>query len=138
MTTGKAQPFRMRIEGAKVQEFARATGYPSEDARDCSPPTFLITQVFWKSELNDAIVHGDDLPRTLHASEEFEFVGPPPPPGTALTGQSSIAVVTRKTGRRGGDLFFTEVLTEFVDDTGALVVRNRSTTVVTSAPPRGK
>jgi len=139
-----APPFVFPIELGKVKEFATATGssHPDYFATDTPvvPPTFLISGLmFWGYTLDyprDSAFARVDLDRSmlLHAEEEFEFPGEPPIAGQKLTAQSRISEVTRKQGRRGGDLLFVVTETEFRDLSGRLVARNRNTVVKTEKP----
>lgn len=133
-------PFTMDVERGKIHEFARATysanpAYLDGDHPVC-PPTFLTNTMFWQ--------HGDANPwskveldqrRGLHAEQEYVFHGPPPRAGTRLTCQSRIEEIFVKEGRRGGQLTFAVMVTEFRDESGALVAEARLTGVETARPP---
>lgn len=133
-------PFEMDIERGKIREFARATGstnpaYLDGDA-PVIPPTFLTTAFFWQ--------HGDadpwpaaelDQQRGLHAEQEYTFFGPPPRAGQRLVGTSRIDEIFTKAGRRGGELTFVTMVTEFRDETGRLVAQAKLTGVETAQPP---
>jgi hypothetical protein len=133
--------FAFPVEVSKVREFATATGssHPDYFATETPvvPPTFLISGLmFWGFTLDyprDSAFAQLDLDRSmlLHAEEEFEFFGEPPRVGQKLTAQSRISEVSRKQGRRGGDLLFVVTETEFRDLSGRLVARNRNTVVKT-------
>ncbi|MBA3743122.1 MaoC family dehydratase N-terminal domain-containing protein [Sporichthya sp.] len=133
------KPFTLVVEQGKVNEFTRAVALPGRDGprehADLSPPTFLMSAAFWCGPENLAITHDERFDRTLHAGVEFVFEGPPPAPGTRLTGQARLGAVTEKAGRRGGRMEFTDEVVDYVDDSGALVVRYTSTTVVVEKPP---
>ena len=132
------EPFEMEIERGKIREFARATfsADPSylDDPAPVVPPTFLTTMGFWSSADADpwAAVRMDQS-RGLHAEQEYVFHGPPPRAGTRLTATSRIESVTSKPGRRGGELTFVVMVTEFRDPSGALVAEARLTGVETEA-----
>ena len=74
-----------------------------------------------------------DQSRGLHAEQEFVFHGPPPRAGASLTAQSRIAEIETKPGRRGGELTFVVMVTEFRDASGRLVATSKLTGVETSS-----
>jgi hypothetical protein len=140
-STGK--PFRIVVEEGKVREFARATksadpAYGTGEAPgSTSPVTFLASSMFWQGPANSpwgeaATLHWE---RILHGEQEFNFTGPPPTPGTVLTGQARIQRVYEKQGKRGGTMTFAEVVTEYRDESGNLVADSRSTVIETSQAP---
>ena len=125
------EPFLMEIERGKIREFARATfsANPSylDDVEPVVPPTFLTTMGFWSGP--DSNPWADvkmDQSRGLHAEQEYVFHGPPPRAGTRLTATSRIESITSKPGRRGGELTFVVMVTEFRDPSGKLVGKARS------------
>lgn len=133
-------PFRVVVEEGKVREFARATDSSHPDhlreGDPVSPLTFLISSVFWQDESTSVWAGiARDYNRILHGEQGFAFHGPPPRAGDVLTGQQRIADVYTKEGKRGGAMEFTEVVTEFTDAAGDLVVEMTSTTIVTSVAP---
>lgn len=138
-TTGTE--FEMDITRGKIREFARATHSDNPDYLEGSgnvcQPTFLMNYMFWQ--------HGDQNPwpaveldqqRGLHAEQEFTFHGEPPRDGTTLTCQSRIADYFTKTGKRGGEMTFVTMITEFRDETGRLVAEAKMTGVETARPPK--
>lgn len=137
-TTGA--PFEMDIERGKIREFARATGstnaaYLSGDA-PVIPPTFLTTAFFWQLEdANPWPAVELDQQRGLHAEQEYTFFGPPPRAGQRLTGTSRIDDMYTKAGRRGGEMTFVVMVTDFRDESGRLVAQARLTGVETAVPP---
>ena len=91
--TGEA--FDLVVERGKVREFARATKSQSPeylaDPVPVSPPTFLVSSVFWAPP--GAARWGDlqlDMRRVLDGGREFVFHGPPPAAGTQLTSLGSV------------------------------------------------
>ena len=131
------EPFDVPLERGKVREFARATfsTNPSylDDPAPVIPPTFLATMAFWSGPGTDPWNHVRmDQSRGLHAEQEFVFHGPPPRAGTTLTATSRIADITTKPGRRGGELTFVTMVTEFRDPEGKLVAEAKLTGVETS------
>ncbi len=137
------KPFRVVVEEGKVREFARATksANPAYLAGDgppaTSPVTFLASSVFWQ-EPEHSPWGGSTLnwERILHGEQEFTFPGPPPATGTVLTAQARIDRVYEKEGKRGGTMTFAEVVTEYRDESGAVVAESRSTVIETSQAPR--
>jgi hypothetical protein len=134
------EPFAMPVELGKIREFARATFAtdPAQLAGDApvSPPTFLMTATFWQDGAADpwpAVAL--DVARGLHAEQEFEFFGEPPRAGARLTGRSTIEEIFTKQSRGGGTLTFAVMVTDFHDETGALVARTRLTGVETAPVP---
>jgi acyl dehydratase len=139
--------YEMDIERGKIREFARAMHAPIaefiEGKNPISPATFLITAAYtWGYSLErprgtvfEQIDH--DLSIPLHAEESFTFHGPLPHAGDRLQCRASLENVWRKQGARGGELTFLTMLTEFRDQSGALVAEERSTTVTTGASPDG-
>jgi hypothetical protein len=129
----------MVVEAGKLREFAAATGsshpaYVCAHA-DSSPPTFLITKRLWQADDDPWADTGLDPARILHAGEEFAFTGPPPGPGTTLTFDSHIEKVFTKRGRRGGELTFAVLCTEYRDEAGALRATSRTTVVQPGQTP---
>jgi hypothetical protein len=132
-------PFRMVIEEGKVREFAAATGSSHPEhltgPTPISPVTFLASARLWQDERNLPWNDVDrDQARVLHGGQEFVFHGPPPRAGTELVGQMRIEDVFEKTGRRGGTMVFTKLVTEFRTTNGELVAVMRSTAIETSRP----
>jgi hypothetical protein len=136
-------PFPMHIEYGKIREFAAATHSANAAYRDGAhpvvPPTFLTTQMFWEDWAGDGanpchLVEMDQR-RGMHAEQEFRFHGEPPRAGTVLTVQSRIGEIVTKQGRRGGELTFATMITEFRDASGRLVAEARMTGVETARAP---
>lgn len=133
-------PFRVVVEEGKVREFAHATGseHPDHlrDGNPVSPITFLISSVLWQDEASSVWAGVDrDWNRILHGEQEVVFHQSPPRAGTELTGKQRIDDVFTKQGRRGGQMEFTKVVTEFRDTAGDLVAEMISTTIVTADAP---
>lgn len=132
--------FRMDIERGKIQEFARATGSANpaylEAEHPVIPPTFLTTAFFWQRGDADPWPAVElDQQRGLHAEQEYTFFGPPPRAGQRLTGVSRIDEIFTKVGRRGGEMTFAVMITEFRDETGRLVAQAKLTGVETAQVP---
>jgi hypothetical protein len=135
-------PFEIDIERGKIREFARATlcDHPAclTGEHPVSPPTFLTTMFFWEEAVEGANPwHRVNMSqeRGMHAEQEYVFYGPPPRAGDRLIARSRIDRIYEKEGRRGGNLTFAVMVTEFRDRTGRLVAEARMTGVETAKPP---
>jgi hypothetical protein len=120
-----------------VREFARATGsrHPEHTAEDgVAPATFLMTAAFWQNKKSSAWPFERDMRRILHAEQEFTYPQGPPPVGAHLTAQSRQESLETKPGRRGGELTFITLLTEYRDESGEVVAEVRQKLVETSKP----
>lgn len=139
--TGVAgKPFTMDVERGKIREFAVATHSKNpaylETEKAVIPPTFLTTTMFWEPLATSPWAAVElDQERGLHAEQEFVFHGPPPRAGTRLTCRSRIEDVYTRQGRRGGEMTFAVMVTEFRDHTGTLVAEARMTGVETAHAP---
>jgi hypothetical protein len=138
-------PFELVVERGKVREFARAVhaldpAYLAVEA-PVIPPTFLTTTFFWQEHVEGAnpwerVAMSQE--RGMHAEQEYVFHGPPPRAGTRLVCKSRIERIYEKTGKRGGQLTFAVMVTEFYDPSGKLVAEARLTGVETEKPPEQK
>lgn len=131
------EPFIIDIERGKIREFARATHSANPDyllaEHPVAPPTFLTTTFFWSTAgSNPWEAVNMDQTRGLHAEQEYVFHGPPPRAGTRLTAQSRITEIYTKQGRRGGEMTFAVMVTEFRDADGRLVAEAKMTGVETA------
>ncbi len=137
----RGEPFQVVVELGKIHEFATATKSANPAYRGApgdtplSPATFLISAAFWHTPQSNPW-HGvqRNMARVLHGEQEFVFHGEPPRAGAVLTGTSRIDRVYEKSGKRGGTMTFTEMVTEFRDQSGTLVAESRSTSIETSQP----
>jgi hypothetical protein len=139
--TGK--PFRVVVEEGKIREFAQATkstnpAYrPVDGVPTVSPVTFLASAAFWATPESSPWAGAErNLARILHGEQEYVFTGRPPGPGAVLTAKSRIDRVYEKQGGRGGTMTFAELVTEFRDESGALVVESRATVIETGKAPQ--
>jgi hypothetical protein len=134
--------FRMVVEEGKIREFAKAVksadpAYLSGPA-PLSPATFLASATFWQDAASSP--WGDRPPpheRLLHGEQTFIFHREPPRAGEVLIGRVRLGEPYFKTGRRGGDLTFTEMTTEFRTESGDLVAEAIATLIITSQAPTG-
>jgi N-terminal half of MaoC dehydratase len=134
-----AAPFTMVVELGKIREFAIATKstnrayFGEPGSAPVSPVTFLASSALWQTDANNPMA-GANLERQLHGEQEYVFHGEPPRAGTVLTGMTRIDRVYAKQGRRGGTMTFTEIVTEYRDAVGRLVVESRAIGIETSKP----
>ncbi|MEZ5773624.1 MAG: MaoC family dehydratase N-terminal domain-containing protein [Hyphomicrobiaceae bacterium] len=135
--------FEVPIERGAIRAFAKSIHAPwpayLEDRRATIPPSFLATaNVAWGYTLErprgTLLVGLDhDLAVPLHAEESYLFHGEPPRAGDLLIARAGLESVVTKQGRRGGDLTFLTLLTEFREPGGRLAAEARSVTVTTTA-----
>lgn len=129
--------FGMTVEAGKVREFARATGAAPEDylaPTAVVPPTFLVSSAFWQPVEMPRLTTllGWDLKRTLHGESEFRFLRPVRV-GTRLSVSARVESIREKTGKRGGRMTMATLVTEFVDDDGALLAQMINTAIQTGS-----
>jgi hypothetical protein len=137
--TGYGRPFTIPLELGKLREFATATKarstYWFDEPNATIPPTFLATMLFWAHEDSlPYIQQGFAAERVLHGGREYTFHGEPPRIGDVLTARQRIEETYTKEGRRGGPMRFVIALTEFLDESGTVVVEMRNTTIETGRP----
>lgn len=133
--------YEFPIERSKVYEFARAV--KSENPVHAGPtptipPTMLTSaRMIWEpAEQSGFRELNFDRARILHGEEEYVFHGPPPRAGQVLTCATRVTNRYEKPGKRGGQMRFGTVVTEFRDETGRLVAEQHSTIVETARPPQ--
>ncbi|MGH7857446.1 MAG: MaoC family dehydratase N-terminal domain-containing protein [Candidatus Binatia bacterium] len=135
------KPSTMRVELGKVREFARAIkddnpiyfdeAHAEKEAGGVvAPLTFTMTQAFW-DEPGNRIDLGLDMRRVLHGSQEFEYVRPVHA-GDRLTAQGRISDVYKKPGKRGGEMTFVVLETEYKNQRGEVTLYSRSTIIETA------
>ncbi|WFR72878.1 MaoC family dehydratase N-terminal domain-containing protein [Prescottella defluvii] len=135
----EGKTYDLDVERGKIREFAVATYSTNPDYLEredaVAPPTFLTVTNFWQPPNGNAWKALEfDGKRGLHAEQQYEFFGPPPKAGTRLRCTSRITDVYTKQGRRGGELTFAVMVTDFVDSAGTLVARATMTGVETARP----
>ena len=144
------------VESGHVMQFARAVGETDarflaamHGRRDGIPttPTFLAASAHYDPDWplrpqpgqpwsGSGRGDGTPLPGTedggtaLHAEQHYEF-HQPVVSGMTLTSSTHTGKEWTKAGRRGGNLHFSEMITEFRDVSGGLVVTVRSVGVRT-------
>lgn len=135
------ETFVLDVERGKIREFARAirSTHPAYVEREVpvSPPTFLTVTRLWQPASADPWAAAEvDGRRLLHAEQQYEFFGPPPSAGARLHCTSRIEDMYTKQGRKGGELTFIVMVTDFVDEQGELVARATLTGVETARPAK--
>lgn len=130
--------FEVCLERGKIREFTAAMqsenpAYQGEHA--VIPPTFLTTAAQWAPPGARA-QHGFERARLLHGEQEYIFHGPLPRACEVLQAREYVAQRYEKEGKRGGTMRFAVLVTEFRDDSGALVAEARSTLIERAASPR--
>ncbi|RHW28549.1 dehydratase [Nocardioides immobilis] len=127
-------PFEVLVERGKIREFAAAmqsdnAAYQGRDA--IVPPTFLTTATTWAPP-GSRVVVGFDRRRLLHGEQEYIFHGPLPRAGDTLIAQERLVERYAKPGKRGGEMHFAIVVTEFRSPAGDLVAEARGTFIQTA------
>jgi hypothetical protein len=134
---GVGTPFEVLIERGKIREFAAAMQSDNEAYQGVGaivPPTFLTTATTWAPS-GSRVVVGFDRRRLLHGEQEYVFHGPLPCAGDTLIAQERLVDRYAKPGKRGGEMHFAVVVTEFHSPAGDLVAEARATFIQTA--PKG-
>jgi hypothetical protein len=129
------QPWEMVIEQGKIREFAAAMqsdnpAYQGPDA--IIPPTFLVNAAHWAPP-GVRVAVGFDRRRLLHGEQEYTFHGAPPKVGDVLIAQERLIDRYEKPGKRGGQMRFAVVVTEYRNRTGDLVAEAKATFIERAA-----
>ncbi|HEV7469222.1 MAG: hypothetical protein JWP64_862 [Pseudonocardia sp.] len=129
--------FEVVVERGKIAEFAAAMqsedpAYRGPDA--IVPPTFLASAALWRPD-EARVEVGFDRRRLLHGEQEYVFHGPPPRAGQELRAVERVEDRYSKPGKRGGEMNFCVVVTEFRDLDGVLVAEARGTFIERAAAP---
>ena len=139
----------LRVETGKVAEFARATRdddpvYRDPDAAaergfEAVPAPLTFTRVAAFPRYRPAALDnrlGFDLglePVVIHGEQAYEY-DRPVRVGDVLHGETTLAEVYRREGRRGGTMTFVEYETAYYDQGGERVLTERSTAIETGQP----
>lgn len=117
------------VERGKVREFLLAIGddnaaYGGDDPP--LPPTFPTVFAFWGGfKMDEALKElGIEMWNVLHAEQEYEYLLPIHV-GETVTGQMRIADVYTR-----GQLQFMELATEYKNQTGDMVLKERALVIV--------
>lgn len=119
------------IDPARVEEFVLAVGVEPEPGwtprpGSSVPPGFLMYVTTYGAEaIHDALEL--DMQRTVYGGTGLELLGEVRV-GDELTVRPHVSAITEKTGSRGR-LLIVELTLDYVDAAGAVVARERSTTV---------
>ncbi|MBM4496145.1 dehydratase [Rhodococcus hoagii] len=138
MRRSRGRTVRPRRRGGKVREFARAT-------HSTTPTTSNVRARSPRRRSSPPHCTGSrrrETPGRLWNSTASVVCTPssstsssaPPKAGTRLRCTSRITDVYTKQGRRGGEMTFAVMVTDFVDSTGTLVARATMTGVETARP----
>lgn len=133
---------RFPVDRSKLAELARAFGdddpvwHDREAARAAGfdgvpvPPTMTVIADHWRAGGATAMVDalGADLNRLLHGEAAWEYLRPLRA-GDELTATQRVESVTTREGKRGGQMTLVALVTEYTDDTGALVARRKDTII---------
>lgn len=126
-------PYSLTVERGKVRELLLAIGddnpaYQGDDSP--LPPTFPAVLAFWGAGgLEDALKQIDvDIWNVLHAEQEYEYLAPIHI-GDTVTGTTHIADISAR-GSGENAMEFVEFVTEYVNQHGAPVVRDRALIIV--------
>jgi len=133
----KSKPARNVIEAGAIRRFAEAIGDPNplwvdeEFARKTrqggivAPPTFAVSLQVGSNVREGLPI---DLKKILHGEMEFEYVRPLRA-GEVITCSAEIVDFYTKAGK-SGVMSFLVTETRGVDESGELVYKSRSTTVI--------
>jgi hypothetical protein len=129
------QAWEVVVERGKIAEFAAATesdnpAYRGPDA--IIPATFLTTAGRWAPP-GARVDVGFDRKRLLHGEQEYVFHGTLPKAGDVLVARERIADRYTKPGKRGGEMRFATVVTEYRSADGELVAEARATYIERAA-----
>lgn len=129
------EPWEVFVERGKIREFAAAMqsddpAYQGTDA--VVPPTFLINAVQWAPP-GVRVAVGFERKRLLHGEQEYIFHGDLPRAGDQLIAQERVLDRYAKPGKRGGEMKFAVVATEFRSPDGELIAEARATFIETAA-----
>lgn len=132
---GEGRPWEVVVERGKIAEFADAMlsddpAYRGPNA--IIPPTFLTSAARWAPP-GVRVNVGFDRKRLLHGEQEYVFHGDLPVAGDPLTAQERVVDRFSKPGKRGGEMRFATVITEYRDAAGTLVAEAKATFIETAA-----
>ena len=131
----EGRPWEVVVERGKIAEFADAMlcedpAYRGPDA--IIPPTFLTSAARWAPP-GVRVDVGFDRKRLLHGEQEYTFHAELPAAGDVLTARELIVERFSKPGKRGGQMRFATVVTEYRDADGTLVAEAKATFIETAA-----
>jgi hypothetical protein len=129
------QPWEVVMERGKIAEFADAMLVENPAYRGPGaiiPPTFLTSAARWAPP-GVRVNVGFDRKRLLHGEQEYTFHGDLPAAGDVLTARERIVDRYSKPGKRGGEMQFATVVTEYRDAAGTLVAEAKATFIERAA-----
>jgi hypothetical protein len=131
----EGRPWEVVVERGKIAEFAAAMlcedpAYHGPNA--IIPPTFLTSAARWASP-GVRVDVGFDRKRLLHGEQEYTFHAELPAAGDVLTARERVVERYSKPGKRGGEMRFATVVTEYRDAEGTLVAEAKATFIETAA-----
>ena len=131
----EGRPWEVVVERGKIAEFAEAMLSDEPAYRGPAaiiPPTFLTSAARWAPQ-GVRVNVGFDRKRLLHGEQEYTFHAEVPGAGDVLTARERIVERYSKPGKRGGEMRFATVVTEYRDAEGALVAEAKATFIETAA-----
>jgi hypothetical protein len=122
-------PVSYTIERNKLSEFLRAIGEdsPAYEGDDPPlPPTFATMVMFWGGGGLEGVLKqiGVDIQNVLHGEQGYEYLSPAHV-GDTITGTTRINRVYERAGMQ-----FVEFITDYVNQSQALVLTGRSLIIV--------
>ncbi|MCJ0949829.1 MaoC family dehydratase (plasmid) [Rhodococcus erythropolis] len=129
-----SEPWEVFVERGKIREFAAAmqSDNPAYQGTDAVvPPTFLINAVQWAPP-GVRVAVGFERKRLLHGEQEYIFHGDLPQAGDRMIAQERVLDRYAKPGKRGGEMKFAVVATEFRSPNGELIAEARATFIETA------
>jgi hypothetical protein len=132
--------WEVHVERGKIREFAAAMqsenpAYQGPEA--VIPPTFLITAAQW-APAGVRITLGFERKRLLHGEQEYIIHGAIPKAGDTLIARERVIDRYAKPGKRGGEMKFAVIATEFHSPEGELIAEARGTFIETAAKDNTK
>jgi acyl dehydratase len=134
--------FPLPVERSKVREFARALRdddpvYLSDDvAREAghdgipAPLTFAAASMHFRDDLRVFEQLDLELGRVLHGETTWDYLAPVHV-GDELVARRRVAGITKRPGKRGGDMTLVTLEIDFVNQHGETVVRERDVIIET-------
>ena len=131
----EGQPWEVIVERGKIAEFADAMLCDDRAYRGANAiisPTFLTSAARWAPP-GVRVDVGFERKRLLHGEQEYTFHRAPPTAGDVLTARERVVDRYAKPGKRGGEMRFATVVTEYRDAAGTLVAEAKATFIETAA-----
>lgn len=137
-----SEPIIFKVEEGAIQRYAQAIGDPNplynepdyasktRHGRLLTPPGFTgwpVKAGRYTDKLFESLVKAGVPPRVLDGGVEFEFIEPVGA-GDVLTATTRIASITERETRLGKTMFTTVEIT-FVNQTGNVALKSRSTLI---------